>query len=153
MCSIEVIRREKKKNEKLQAKLDKKEDIQELEQMITKLKVQIEEDKRTEEALKEQLEEKDMIIGNLEVEIVIVKKDIQNKNIQNRSKFLDGIISSQKSHLDKTRLEYNQTEKGSISKKIEKEIYPKIYAETIKGDIRIYKEDYRDNPPLKRVRF
>jgi hypothetical protein len=58
MCSIEVIRREKKKNKKLQAELDKKEDTQELEQMITKLKVQIEEDKRIEEALKEQTRRK-----------------------------------------------------------------------------------------------
>jgi hypothetical protein len=33
--------------------------------MITKLKVQIEEDKRIEEALKEKLEGKDWIIGNL----------------------------------------------------------------------------------------
>jgi hypothetical protein len=53
MRAIEVIRREKKKNKKLQAKLDKKKDTQELEQMITKLKVQIEEDKRIEETLKE----------------------------------------------------------------------------------------------------
>ena len=52
MSAIEVIRREKKKNKKLQAKLDKKKDNQELEQMITKLKVQIEEDKRIEEELK-----------------------------------------------------------------------------------------------------
>jgi hypothetical protein len=66
LCVIEVIRREKKKNKKLQAELDKKEDTQELEQMITNLKVQIEEDKRIEEALKEQLEGRDMIIGNLE---------------------------------------------------------------------------------------
>jgi hypothetical protein len=50
MSSIEVIIREKKKNKKLQAELDKKKDTQELEQMITKLKVQIEEDKRIEEA-------------------------------------------------------------------------------------------------------
>jgi hypothetical protein len=53
MSAIEVIRREKKKNKKLQEELDKKKDTQELEQMITKLKVQIEEDKRIEEALKE----------------------------------------------------------------------------------------------------
>jgi hypothetical protein len=52
MSSIEVIRREKKKNKKLQAELDKKKDTKELKQMITKLKVQIEEDKRIEEALK-----------------------------------------------------------------------------------------------------
>jgi hypothetical protein len=62
MCDIEVIIKENKKNKKLQAELDKKEDTQELEQMITNLKVQIEEDKRIEEALKEQLEEKDKII-------------------------------------------------------------------------------------------
>jgi hypothetical protein len=72
MSAIEVIRKEKKKNKKLQAELDKKKDTQELEQMITKLKVQIEEhsrtrkmirklkvqieeDKRIEEALKEKL--------------------------------------------------------------------------------------------------
>jgi hypothetical protein len=66
LCSIEVIRREKKKNKKLQVELDKKKDTQELEQMITNLKVQIEEDKIIEEALKEQLEERDRIIGNLE---------------------------------------------------------------------------------------
>jgi hypothetical protein len=53
MFSIEVIRRENNKNKKIQVKLDKKEDSQELEQMITNLKVQIEEDKRIEETLKE----------------------------------------------------------------------------------------------------
>jgi hypothetical protein len=107
MSAIEVIRREKKKNKKLQEELDKKKDTQELEQMITKLKVQIEEDKRIEEALKEQLEGKDGIIGNLEAEIVTLRKDIQKKNMQNSSKVLDDIISSQKSYLDKSRLGYN----------------------------------------------
>jgi hypothetical protein len=43
MCSIEVIIREKKKNKKLQSELEKKKDTRELEQMITRLKVQIEE--------------------------------------------------------------------------------------------------------------
>jgi hypothetical protein len=52
LCAIEVIRREKKKNKNLQAELNKKENTQELEKMITNLKVQIEEDKRIEEALK-----------------------------------------------------------------------------------------------------
>jgi hypothetical protein len=50
--AMKIIRRKKKKNNKLQAKLDKKEYTQELEQMITNLKVQIEEDKIIEEALK-----------------------------------------------------------------------------------------------------
>jgi hypothetical protein len=111
MCAIEVIRREKNKNKKLQAEKDKKKDTQELEQMITKLKVQIEEDKRIEEALKEQLEENDNIIINLEAEIVTLRKDIQKKNMQNSSKVLDDIINSKNSHLDKSGLGYNQTEK------------------------------------------
>jgi len=55
LCAIEVIRREKKKNKKLQAKLDRKEDTQGLEQVITNFKVQIEEDKIIEEALKNHL--------------------------------------------------------------------------------------------------
>jgi hypothetical protein len=114
MCAIEVIKREKNKNKKLQVELDKKEDTQELENMITNLKVQIEEDKRIEEALKEQLEEKDKIIGNLEAEIVTLRNDIQKKNMQNSSKFLDDIISSQKPHLDKSRLGYNQKKKKGI---------------------------------------
>jgi hypothetical protein len=81
MCAIEVIRREKKKNKKLQVELDNKEDTQELEQMIINFKVQIEEDKRIEESLKERLEEKDKIIGNLEAEIVTLRKDLQKKNM------------------------------------------------------------------------
>jgi hypothetical protein len=71
--------------------------------MITNLKVQIE------EALKEQLEGRDMIIRNLEVEIVTLRKDLQNKNMQNNSKFLNDIINSKKYHHDKYRLGYNQT--------------------------------------------
>jgi hypothetical protein len=111
--------------------------------MITKLKVEIEEDKRIEKELKEQLEEKDKIIGNLEAEIVTLRKDIQKKNMKNSPKALDDIINSQNSHFEKTRLGYNQTEKGSRSKTIEQETYP----ETIKGDNKIYKEDYRDTYP------
>ena len=53
--------------------------------------------------------------------------------MQNSSKVLDDIISSQKSHFDKTRLGYNQKEKGSSSKATEKETYPKSYAEIING--------------------
>jgi hypothetical protein len=50
------------------------------------LKVQIEEYKVIEEELKEQLEERDKIIGNLEVEIVTLRNDLQKKNMQNNSK-------------------------------------------------------------------
>jgi hypothetical protein len=34
-----------------------------------------------------------------------------------------------------------------------KETNPKSYAETIKGDKKIYKEDCRDTPPLRRFIF
>jgi hypothetical protein len=121
--------------------------------MITNLKVQIEEDKRIEEALKEQLEEKDRIIGNLEAQIITLRKDLQKKNMQNNSKFLDDIINSQKPHHDKSGLGYNQTKNVSRSKTTKKETYPKSYAEIIKGDMKIYKEDYRDTPPLRRFIF
>jgi hypothetical protein len=153
MSAIEFIRRKKKKNKKLQVELDKKKDTQELEQMITKLKVQIEEDKRIEEALKEQLEGNHGIIGNLEAKIVTLRKDIQKKNMQNSSKVLDDIISSQKSYLDKSKLGYNQRKNGSSSKTTEQETNPKSYAKTIKGDKKIYREDYRDTPPPRRFRF
>jgi hypothetical protein len=96
--------------------LENKEDTQELEQMITNLKVQIEEDKIIEEALKEKLEGRDKIIGNLEAKIVTLRKDLQKKNMQNNSKVLNDIINSQKPHHDKSGLGYNQTEKGSRSK-------------------------------------
>jgi hypothetical protein len=137
LCAIEVIRREKKKNKKLQEELNKKEETQEIEQMITNLKVQIEEDKRIEEALKEHLKERDRIVGNLEEEIVTLRKDLQKRNMQNNSKVLDDIISSQKPHRDKSEPGYNHTEKGSRSKTIDQETYPKIYAEKIKGDRKI----------------
>jgi hypothetical protein len=121
--------------------------------MITNLNVQIEEDKIIEEALKEKLEVRNMIIGNLEAEIVTLRNDIQKKNMQNNSKVLNDTISSQKSHHDESGLAYNQTEKGSSSKTKEQETYPKIYAQKIKGDRKAYKENYRDTPPLRRFRF
>jgi hypothetical protein len=48
--------------------------------------------------------------------------------MQNSSKVLDGIIKSKNSHLDKSGIGYNQTEKGSISKRTEQETNPKRYA-------------------------
>jgi hypothetical protein len=109
--------------------------------MIKNLKLQIEEDKRIEEALKQQLEGRDRITGNLEAQIVTLRKDIQNKNMQNNSKVLNGIINSEKSDHDKSRLGYNHKEKGSSSKTIEKETYPKSHVETIKGNRKVYKEN------------
>ena len=60
LSSIEVIKREKKKNKSLEGELKRKERCQnsnseELEQMIKKLNIQVEEDKRIEETLGEKL--------------------------------------------------------------------------------------------------
>ena len=50
-------------------------------------------------------------------------------------------------------LETIRQKKGSSSKTIEKKTYLKIFAETIMGDRKIYKEDYMDTPPLRIFRF
>ena len=92
------------------------------------MKVQIEEDKIIEESLKEQLEGRDRIIGNLKAEIVTLRKDLEKKNMQNNSKFLNDIINSQRPNHDKSGPRYNQTEKRSSSKKTKQETYPKRYA-------------------------
>jgi hypothetical protein len=47
---------------------------EELEQMITSLKIQIEEERRIEEILISQLEEKDKMIGILEDRIILFKE-------------------------------------------------------------------------------
>ena len=89
----------------------------------------------------------------MEVEIVTLRNDLQKKNMQNNSKVLNEIISDQKPQQDKFVLGYNQTENGSNSKTTEQETYPKSYAETIKGDRKVYKENYKDTPPPRRFRF
>jgi hypothetical protein len=57
--------------------------------------------------LREHVEERDRIIGNLEAEIFTLRKDIKKKNMQNNSKVLNDIISSQRTNHDKSRLGYN----------------------------------------------
>jgi hypothetical protein len=89
----------------------------------------------------------------LEAEIVTLRKELQKKNMQNISKVFNDIISSQRPNHDKSILGYNQTEKGSSSKTTEQETYPNSYAETIKGDRKVYRENYRDTPPLRRFKF
>jgi hypothetical protein len=64
--------------------------------MIMNLKIQVEEAKRTEEALKNQLEEKEKIKETLEEEIISLRKELHKKEMQqNITKRLDEIISRQ----------------------------------------------------------
>jgi hypothetical protein len=108
LSTIEVIKREKKQNNSLHVELKERvvwnSDYEELEKMITKLKIQVEEDKRIKQTLREQVEEINKIIVNLEEEIVTLRKDLQKKNIHNNSKVLDEIISSQRPNHDKYEL-------------------------------------------------
>jgi hypothetical protein len=81
--------------------------FEELEQMVFDLKIKVEEDKIIEESLKEQLEEKDRIIGNFKAEIVTLRKYLQHKNMENNSKVSDNVIKSERPHNDKFRIGYN----------------------------------------------
>jgi hypothetical protein len=73
--------------------------------------------------------------------------------MQNNSKVLNDIISSQRPNHDKSRLGYNETENVSSSKATKQEKYLKSSTETIKGDMKVYRENYRDTPPPRRFRF
>jgi hypothetical protein len=127
--------------------------------MITKLKVQIEEYKRIEEALIGNLEERDGIIENLEAEIVTLRKYLQKKNMQNNSKVLDEIIRNQRPHPDKFGLGYTQTKTRSSSKMIDQKTKQRSYVETVRGSNereeykKLHKEYHRDTPPPRRFIF
>jgi hypothetical protein len=105
------------------------------------------ESKVIEETLKRQLEEKNKIIENLEVEIVSLRKELQKKDIQlnfgNSTKILDEIICNKKPFYDNSGLGYKQKniDEGSSSMMIGNEVEKTSYADTIKGSIK--KEEYK----------
>ena len=99
------------------------------------------------------MEEKDRIIGGFEAELVTLRKDLQKKNMQNRSKILDNIISSQRPNHEKYGIGYNQTENGSSSKTTDQETQPRSYAKAVIGDKKFYREDHKDTPPPRKFRF
>jgi hypothetical protein len=71
ISALEELKKERKKSKSLKEELKMKEGSQnsnfgEIEQMITSLKIQIEEDKRIEEILRSQLDGKEKMIGSLE---------------------------------------------------------------------------------------
>jgi hypothetical protein len=155
ISALEELRKERKKNKSLKEELKMKEGSQnsnseEIEQMITSLKIQIEEDKRIEEILRSQLEEKEKMIGSLEAEIVSLRKDLQKKDMQQKStRILDQIINSQRPSNDRSRLGYNQVhnEKGSSSKTTKHEAEQRSYAEIVRDFVK--KEECK--PPKKNI--
>ena len=90
---------------------------------IVHLKTQIEETKRVEELLKNQINEKEESCHKLEVEVVDLRKKVEKSNkFLNSSRILDEILESQRSPCDKSGLGYKEEathDETSTSKKHE----------------------------------
>jgi hypothetical protein len=95
------------KNEKEDMKVD--DEISKSFETIIHLKTQIEEAKRVEELLKNQINEKEESCDKLEAEIVDLRKKVEKSNkFLNSSKILDEILESQRSPYDKSCLGYKE---------------------------------------------
>jgi hypothetical protein len=109
------------KNEKENVKVD--DEIRKSFETIVHLKTQIEEAKRIEELLKNQINEKEESCCKLEAEIVDLRKKVENSNkFLNSSLILDEILESQRSPYDKSGLGYKGEDthaEASTSKKHE----------------------------------
>jgi hypothetical protein len=93
------------KNEKENVKVD--DEIRKSFETIVHLKTQIEEAKRIEEILKNQINEKEESCCKLESEIVDLRKKVENSNkFLNSSLILDEILEIQRSPYDKSGLGY-----------------------------------------------
>jgi predicted nucleic acid-binding Zn-ribbon protein len=93
------------KNEKENVKVD--DEIRKSFETIVHLKTQIEEAKRIEELLKNQINENEESCCKLEAEIVDLRKKVENSNkFLNNSLILDEILESQRSLYDKSGLRY-----------------------------------------------
>jgi hypothetical protein len=116
--------------------------ISESNQLIIKLKTQLQETKRKEEILNKELNEKQQICKILEDEIVQLKGKLEKEDMQskfkNSSKILNNILSSQRSSNDKTGLGYDpstEQENDKIS-----------YADVLKNPIRRIENNTRIKP-------
>jgi hypothetical protein len=111
------------KNEISQAKEEKKEDdvsrkniadLKELRENYVNLKIQLEEAKRREEVVRNQLDKKEESCHELEAEVVNLRKKVEKSDTQNKflnnSMTLDEILDSQRSPNDKSGLGYNKEE-------------------------------------------
>jgi hypothetical protein len=109
------------KNEKEDMKVD--DEISKSFETIIHLKTQIEEAKRVEELLKNQINEKEESCDKLEAEVVDLRKKVEKSNkFLNSSQILDEILESQRSPCDKSGLGYKEEAthvEASTSKKHE----------------------------------
>jgi hypothetical protein len=94
-------------NEKEDMKVD--DEIRKSFETIIHLKTQIEESKRVEEILKNQINEKEESCDKLEAEIVDLRNKVEKSNkFLNSSKILDEILESQRSPYDKSGVGHKQ---------------------------------------------
>jgi hypothetical protein len=109
------------KNEKEDMKVD--DEISKSLETIVHLKTQIEEAKRVEELLKNQINEKEESCDKLEAEVVDLRKKVEKSNkFLNSSQILNEILESQRSPYDKSGLGYKEEAthvEASTSKKHE----------------------------------
>jgi hypothetical protein len=112
------------KNEKEDMKVE--DEISKSFETIVHLKTQIEEAKRVEELLKNQINEKEESCHKLEAEIVDLRKKVEKSNkFLNSSRILDEILESQRSPCDKSGLGYKkETTHAEASTSKEHEVSP-----------------------------
>jgi hypothetical protein len=117
------------KNEISQAKEEKKEDdvssknladLKELRENYVNLKIQLEEAKRREEVVRNQLDKKEESCHKMEAEVVNLRKKVEKLDTQikflNNSMTLDEILDSRRSPYDKTGLGHNKEEISNLKK-------------------------------------
>jgi hypothetical protein len=156
ISALEELRKYKRKNKLLRAQLQEFEEshqakeidalrtIKESEQIINDLKSQLLEANKIEEVILKQLSDKKQACEKLEVEIKLLKSELEKEKKRskfgNSSKILDEILSSQRSPNNKTGLGYTQdstsTSQGSVKR-------PISYADALKGSLR--REDNKEN--------
>ena len=88
------------------------EDIKEIREINVNLRTQLEEAKRMEEWLKNQVNEKDESCHKMEEEVVDIRRKVDKSNnhikFMKNSAILDEILDSQRSPNDKSGLQYNK---------------------------------------------
>jgi hypothetical protein len=91
--------------------------------MVVDIKLKIEEARVTKEALTKMLAKKDKENEGLKIEVVSLRKKVQENNMNQSSQVLDQIISSQRSTYDKTGIGYKSAvTNGCSSSSVENRI-------------------------------
>jgi hypothetical protein len=123
LSELKKVRREckqfKREIDKLEFELQKSNGLIECtEIMLVDLKLKIEEARVTEEALTKMLAEKDKENEGLKIEVVSLRKKVQENNMNHSSQVLNQIICSKKSTYDKTGIGYKSAVADGCSSSI-----------------------------------